>query len=219
MPQQHDAPPHCAVTCPPIAATELAGWIKDRAESSTRYLFGIAGAPGSGKSTIAAQVADQLEAVMVPMDGFHLPNHVLEQQGLLRVKGAPRTFDAQGFVDTVRALRRADGDVCTPDFDRVMDDPRPNRIVVPASARIVIVDGNYLLLDSTPWSDLRDQFDAVAHLDIDAATRVKRLVDRHVEFGKTQSEASEFVRTSDEPNAALVEAVRHRAHLFVEADR
>jgi pantothenate kinase len=201
---------------PSVNVDDLAVWIEERAGTSTRFLFGIAGAPGSGKSTITEPLARVLGAVVVPMDGFHLSNEELDRRGLRSVKGAPETFDARGFIDAVGSIRRADGDVSLPDFDRYTDEPRPNRIQVPASASIVIVEGNYLLLDSDPWFELRSLFDAVACLEIDAEVRVKRLVDRHVRFGKTRAEAVEFVQTSDEPNAALVEAARHRAHLIVD---
>lgn len=204
---------------PTITADELASWVRAHAENSTRFLFGIAGAPGSGKSTLTERLARELGAPVVPMDGFHLTNRELDERGLRVVKGAPQTFDARRFIDTVRAIRRADTDVSLPDFDRAADEPRPDRIRIPVSSSIVIVEGNYLLLESAPWFELRGLFDAVGHLDIDPGVRVDRLIERHVRFGKSLSEAADFVQASDEPNAALVEAARHRAHLIVEAGR
>ena len=118
----------------------------------------------------------------------------------------------------MRQLAAADTDVHLPDFDRVADEPRPGRITVRPSDDIVIVEGNYLLLDEAPWSELRDHFDAVAHLRVDPTQRVERLVHRHVRFGKTRDEASAFVQSSDEPNAVRVEAVRGRAHVHVDAN-
>jgi pantothenate kinase len=152
------------------------------------------------------------------MDGFHLPNEVLDDWGLRNVKGAPETFAAERFVAAVRQLAAANADVVLPDFDREVDEPRPDRIVVHASDPIVIVEGNYLLLDSAPWVELRDLFDAVAHLDVDPVERIDRLVRRHVRFGRSHAEASAFVHASDELNAVRVEAVRHRAHLLVDLD-
>ena len=201
-----------------VPVPELAPWIRRRADGYTRYLFGIAGSPGSGKSTLADRLAAELDAVVVPMDGFHLPNETLDELGLRDVKGAPETFDADAFVAAVRRLAAADGDARLPDFDRDIDAPQPARILVRASDPIVIVEGNYLLLDGAPWVELRDLFDAVAHLVVDPARRVDRLRRRHVEFGMPPDEASAFVRSSDEPNALRVEAVRHRAHLLVEVD-
>jgi pantothenate kinase len=201
-----------------IAAPELALWIRHRASGFGRYLVGITGSPGSGKSTLAAGLVAELGAVAVPMDGFHLANETLDAQGLRSVKGAPETFAATAFVAAMRQLAAADTDVHLPDFDRVADEPRPGRITVRPSDDIVIVEGNYLLLDEAPWSELRDHFDAVAHLRVDPAQRVERLVRRHVRFGKTRDEASAFVQSSDEPNAVRVEAVRGRAHVHVDAN-
>ena len=201
-----------------IEVSQVAHWIRERAEPSRRFLFGIAGPPGSGKSTVAADIAGQLDAVVVPMDGFHLPNATLDARGLRGVKGAPETFDADAFVAAVRRLSTADEDVRLPDFDRDVDEPVPDRILVRTADPIVIVEGNYLLLDSVPWVELRGLFDAVAHLDVDPVERVERLVRRHVHFGKAQDEAAAFVHGSDEPNAVRVEAVRHRAHLQVAVD-
>ncbi len=203
---------------PKVPANELAAWIRTQADSTShRFLFGLAGAPGSGKSTITEQLAGELDVVVVPMDGFHLPNAELDRRGLRSVKGAPETFDARGFIEAVGDIRRADNDLLLPDFDRHSDEPRPDRIQVPASSAIVVVEGNYLLLESDPWFELRGLFDTVAHLEIDTSVRVGRLVDRHVRFGKTPAQAADFVHASDEPNAALVEAASHRAHLVVEA--
>jgi pantothenate kinase len=198
-----------------VAASQVADWICEHADPSRRFLFGIAGPPGSGKSTLAADVGRQLDAVIVPMDGFHLPNATLDARGLRAVKGAPETFDADAFVAAVRRLAAADEDVRLPDFDRGVDEPVSDRIVVRAVDAIVIVEGNYLLLDSEPWVSLRTTFDAVGHLDVDPRLRIERLVDRHVRFGRSRAEAAAFVEASDEVNATLVEAVRHRAHLII----
>jgi pantothenate kinase len=198
-----------------IVVSEVVPWIRARADPSRRFLFGIAGPPGSGKSTVAAAVAAELGAVVVPMDGYHLPNVTLDERGLRAVKGAPGTFDADAFVDAVRCVAASAGDVELPDFDRDIDEPRPGRILVRAGDPIVIVEGNYLLLDSAPWAALHDLFDAVAWLDVDPTVRVARLVDRHVRFGRTRREAAAFVEASDEINAARVEADRHRAHLVI----
>lgn len=200
---------------PTIRAEELAAWVRAEAENQTRFLFGVAGAPGSGKSTLTQHLAEELGAVVVPMDGFHRSNRELDRRGLRNVKGAPQTFDAVGFIEAVSNIRQGHADLWLPDFDRISDEPRPNRLHVPTSAPIVIVEGNYLLLESAPWSELRALFDAVAHLDIERAERVQRLVNRHVQFGKSHAAATDFVRASDERNARIVESASHRAHLIV----
>lgn len=204
------------MTAERIAVCDVADWIRRDSDPDRRYLFGVAGSPGSGKSTFAARLADELDAVVVPMDGFHLPNVTLDERELRGVKGAPETFAADTFVAAMRRLAAADTDISLPDFDRVIDEPQENRIRVRASDRVVIVEGNYLLLDTEPWVELRELFSAIAHLEVDSALRVERLVNRHVQFGMTPSQASAFVQLSDEPNAARIEAVRHRAHLIIE---
>ena len=153
------------------------------------------------------------------MDGFHLPNDTLDERGVRSVKGAPETFAADAFVVAVRRLAAGDSEVDLPDFDRVVDEPRPGRIVV--CARPIASSssrGTTSCSTASRGSSCADLFGAVAHLDIDPVRRVERLVRRHVRFGKTHSEASAFVRSSDEPNAARVEAVRHRAHFLVDLD-
>jgi pantothenate kinase len=198
-----------------VPAAELAGWISERSAGSQRWVFGLAGPPGCGKSTIAARVSAVLGAPVVPMDGFHLANHVLDRLGLREVKGSPQTFDAQGFVDLVGRMRTSTA-VTAPVFDRELDEPQPDRVSVAVSDRFVIVEGNYLLLDDEPWARLRNDLDAVAYVDVPTELRRRRLIARHIAFGKQPDEAEEFVVRSDERNTALVEACRHRAHLFVD---
>ena len=196
-------------------AADLASWISERAAGADRYVFGIAGPPGSGKSTLAAQLGTALGAPVVAMDGFHLPNDVLRARGLLAVKGAPETFDAGAFLGLVRAIRDTSVTVSCPAFDRTIDAPVADRVRVAPSDVVVIVEGNYLLLDRPPWESLAAAFDAIAHLDVPAEIRRSRLIARHVEFGRDPLDAAEFVHRSDEANARLVEASRDRADLLV----
>lgn len=200
---------------PVCRAADLASWISERAAGADRYVFGIAGPPGSGKSTLAAQLGTALGARVVAMDGFHLPNDVLRARGLLAVKGAPETFDAGAFLGLVRAIRESSATVSCPAFDRTIDAPVPDRVRVAPSDVVVIVEGNYLLLDRPPWASLAAAFDAIAHLDVPAEIRRSRLIARHVEFGRDPLDAAEFVHRSDEANARLVEASRDRADLLV----
>ncbi len=197
---------------------DLGAWIRDHASGADRYVFGIAGPPGSGKSTVADRIAAELGAPVVPMDGFHLPNETLRARGLLDTKGAPETFASTEFVDLVRSLRNATGVVRCPAFDRTVDEPIPDRIDVHPDDVVVIVEGNYLLLDRGPWSTLPELCDAIAYLDVPAGLRCERLVARHVSFGRSQPEAVAFVQRSDLANAALVEASRARADLIVVRD-
>ncbi len=199
-----------------IGFAALVSQIAEGARSRPRFVFGVAGPPGSGKSTVAARLVGALDAVVVPMDGFHLDNDELDRLGLSKVKGAPETFDAAGFVRLVEQLANAAEPVRAPSFDRVADRTVDVAITVKPDDRIVIVEGNYLLLEHPPWASLRDVFDRIAYLDVDDATRVERLVARHVRHGRSLDDAREFVRTSDEANAAIVAASRHRADVVID---
>ncbi len=202
-----------------LGFAELVARIADDARGRGRCVFGLAGPPGSGKSTVATRLADALGAVVVPMDGFHLDNAELDRLGLSRVKGAPETFDADGFVRLVEQLKHAGGPVSAPSFDRIADRTIDGAITVGPDDRIVIVEGNYLLLERPPWGALRELFDLTGYIDVDDHTRVDRLVARHVRHGRSPDEAHEFVRMSDEANAVIVAATRPRADLVIDPTR
>lgn len=182
-----------------------------------RSLLGITGAPGTGKSTFTAAVAAAVPgAVIVPMDGFHRTTAELERFGWVAERGTPRTFDADGYVALLRALR-CGGDVRAPAFDRSIEEPVPGAIVVPASAPLVITEGNYLLLDDPPWSGVRPLLDEVWYVDVPEEVRLARLVARHVDYGRTPDDARRRVlHGSDAANAELVAATRCRADLVVD---
>jgi pantothenate kinase len=184
-----------------------------------RYLLGLAGAPGAGKSTVAQQLRDALPdlTVVVPMDGFHLANSELARLGRAGRKGAPDTFDAAGYVALLARLRqRAPGEVVyAPAFRREIEEAVAGAIAVPFEAELIITEGNYLLLDQGPWAGVQAQLDAVWYVDIDDALRRERLVKRHMHYGRTAQQAHDWVQQTDEPNAVLVHASRVRADLFL----
>jgi pantothenate kinase len=185
----------------------------------TRRILGITGAPGVGKTTYAlAQVsASGVPAAYVPMDGFHLADVSLTALGRLDRKGAPDTFDAWGYAALLRRLRdERDHDVYVPGFERDLEQPIAGALAVPPEADLVVTEGNYLLLDRPEWRAVREQLDEVVHLVTDDDVRRRRLVARHVEFGKTLAEAEAWVGRVDDANAALVEAAAHRADRVVE---
>ena len=191
------------------------------ADGGQRRILGITGPPGCGKGTVSAALLDALgsRAVVVPMDGFHLSQAELRRLGARDRMGAPDTFDAAGYVDLLRRLRRrGEGVVFAPEFRRETEESVPDAIAVPDDVPLVVTEGNYLLLDDGPWSRVRSLLDEAWFLAPDDEVRVERLVARHVEFGKTPAQARDWVRRSDERNAALVATCRTRADLVVEGD-
>ena len=198
-----------------MGAADLSAWVREQATGVDRFLFGVAGPPGSGKSTLAKRLGNELGAPVVAMDGFHRPNAELVASGLRNVKGAPETFDAPAFVRLVRSLRDPTRTVRCPAFDRVIDEPVSGKVTVDPRDSVVIVEGNYLLLEQEPWSSLSGLLDATAFLDVPSPLRITRLVARHIEFGRERADAIEFAHGSDAANAVLVEASRSRADLVV----
>ncbi|WP_344021377.1 nucleoside/nucleotide kinase family protein [Pseudonocardia kongjuensis] len=189
-----------------------------------RALLGVAGAPGAGKTTLAlalvrALTAAGVAAVYVPMDGFHLADVELARLGRAGRKGAPDTFDAAGYAALLQRLRaapgRETGPVYAPAFDREIDQPVAGSIPVPPECRLVVSEGNYLLVDAPPWHAVRAAFDEVWFHETDEALRLERLVARHVRFGRSPAAAREWVQRTDEPNARLVGSTRGRADLVV----
>lgn len=153
-----------------------------------RRLVAILGAPGSGKSTLAEQLVAALPgAVLVPMDGFHLDNRLLDRDGLRARKGAPETFDAEGFVALIRRLKQG-GDVVYPVFDRDRDLAIAGAGRVGAATGLVVVEGNYLLLDRAPWRDLAGLWDLSVMLDVPAEELRRRLTARWQGLGRSPAE-------------------------------
>ncbi|CAA2108687.1 Pantothenate kinase [Variovorax paradoxus] len=183
-----------------------------------RKLLGLVGAPGAGKSTLAAALLQAVgtdRAQVVPMDGFHLANVELQRLGRAARKGAPDTFDSAGYVALLQRLReqRPDGDVVyAPEFRREIEEPIAGAIAVLPSTQLVITEGNYLLHDVGPWAGAAAMLDEVWYVDIDDAVREDRLVRRHQQFGRSAEEARAWVESTDAPNARLIAATRVRAH-------
>ncbi|MFV2121772.1 nucleoside/nucleotide kinase family protein [Streptomyces sp. Act-28] len=188
----------------------------------TRRLLGLAGAPGVGKSTLAARLVDRLGglAVLVPMDGFHLARAELDRLGRTGRKGAPDTFDAAGYVALLVRLRAAEPGVTVyaPAFDRALEEPVAGSVPVPPDVPLVVTEGNYLVHDDPAWAPVRALLDEVWYLEADDGPRTRRLVERHVRYGRGRADAERWVRDSDEANARLIAPGRARADLLVRID-
>lgn len=182
-----------------------------------RTLLGITGCPGVGKSTLSAAITGSVpSSVVVPMDGFHMLNDDLVRLGRRNRKGAPDTFDAASYVAMLERVRRQQSEIVTaPRYDRAASAPLPDAIVVRPDAALVITEGNYLLMDESPWNAVRPLLDEIWFVDVDDEVRVQRLVARHIEFGKSADEAREWVLRSDEANAVVVAATRDHADVVV----
>lgn len=189
--------------------------------SGGRRLLGIAGAPGAGKSTLTALLAEQLPAgscVVVPMDGFHLADIALARLGRAERKGAPDTFDAAGYVALLQRLRTAmphDPSVWAPMFERELEQPLAGAIEVRAEVPLVITEGNYLLLEDGPFAQVRAMLDACWFVEVPEELRHERLIARHEHFGKPPRAARDWALGPDEDNARLVAATRDRADVVV----
>jgi pantothenate kinase len=189
------------------------------AGDSSRAILGIAGCPGAGKSTFVEELLVRIRAVVgddwvahVPMDGFHLADAQLDRIGARNCKGAPETFDAAGYAHLLDRVRRErDDPIYVPGFDRVLEQPLAAALVVLPSARLVVTEGNYLLLDDPQWERARRAMDAVWFVASEEATRVERLVARHIEFGKAPADARAWVATTDQRNSDLVAGTAGRA--------
>lgn len=189
-----------------------------------RVLLGICGAPGAGKSTLAAMIVEEWnkinadEAVLVPMDGYHHSNGELEKRGLLALKGIPETFDAESFLQKLAAIRTFPEQIhLCPRFDRSIEASITDDIKVLARHKLVVTEGNYLLLNSAPWNKIKNVLDEIWFLEVDEEVLFPRLLARHLKSGKSSEAANAKVHSTDLPNARLVTDCRERASRIIKA--
>lgn len=188
-----------------------------------RAVLGIAGAPGAGKTTLAEALVEGVGRARgeewvahVPMDGFHLSDVQLDRLGSRSRKGAPDTFDAEGYAALLRRLvDEPDLPVYAPGFERTLEQPIAAAVVVPPAARLVVTEGNYLLLDEPPWHRARAGLSEAWFVIVDDDLRRDRLVQRHIDFGKAPHDARTWVGETDEANAVLVASTADRADCVV----
>jgi len=209
----------------PDLLDDLAGRAARLVRTGCRALLGITGAPGAGKTTLAAALVERLRTdgiavAHVPMDGFHMADAALTERGILDRKGAIETFDVDGYLALLRRLRAdLEHDVLAPDFERTLEQPIAGAITVRPQDQLVVTEGNYLLDDEGSWPEVRAALDETWFIDIDDDVRVGRLVRRHVEFGKPEPTAAAWVAEVDEANARRVIARRSAADLVVDGAR
>jgi pantothenate kinase len=213
----------------PLTFDDLLARARSLPRDGRRAVLGIAGSPGAGKTTLAGTLVRELNgaggawAAHVPMDGFHLADAELDRLGRRDRKGAPDTFDAAGYAALLRRVREEEAEeegetVYAPGFERVLEQPLAGAVPVPPAARLVVTEGNYLLLGTGAWARVRARLDEVWFCEVPEEERVRRLVARHEEFGKSPGDALAWALGTDQRNADLVAATRDRADLVVPPD-
>ncbi len=180
----------------------LAQTLRDKSAGSKRYMVGITGAPASGKSTLAENLRDALialgeTAIVVPMDGFHYDDVILNARGHRSRKGAPYTFDARGFENLLRRIRSGETDIAIPVFDRSMELARAGADIVDDKAKFIVIEGNYLLLKEPPWNNLRNLFDFTVYLKVSMEELEQRLIKRWLDLGFDMAYATAWIASND----------------------
>jgi pantothenate kinase len=205
-----------------LSFAQAADRLRQHLLRDARTLVGIIGPPGSGKSTLAErlQALHPQASQIVPMDGFHLANVELARLGRAGRKGAPDTFDSDGYVALLKRLRKqgAVETVYAPAYRREIEEPVAGAIPIFAQAKLLIAEGNYLALDQGGWSQVAGLLDEIWYVQVDEALRHTRLVARHMQFGRSRQQAEDWVQSTDEPNARLIASTLQRVQFLVQAD-
>jgi len=200
---------------------EIAARLREKAKPFSRFMIGIAGPPASGKSTMADRLRDALKAqgesaIAVPMDGYHFDDAVLNTRGHRARKGAPYTFDVNGFAHLLKRIKAGEADIAIPVFDRSMELSRAGADIISADVKFIVVEGNYLLLQQPGWAALKPLFDYTIFLKVPEAELYKRLMDRWHSFSFTEERAKAWVESNDLPNIRTVQSESATADLVIE---
>ncbi len=195
----------------------LAALLKRKASGKTRFMIGIAGPPASGKSTLAEQLREALgeNAVVVPMDGFHFDDAILNARGHRTRKGAPHTYDVAGFEVLLKRIKAREPDIAIPVFDRSLELSRNAADIVSKEAKFILVEGNYLLLKLAPWKRLSPLFDFTLYIDVPEEELIRRLMQRWHEHGFDEAYAKNWIAGNDLPNIREIQTNSSKADLLV----
>lgn len=190
------------------AIKTLTNVITEKSRNKKRFFVAIAGAPAAGKTTLcdslAKTLAQQTSVAVVPMDGFHYDNAILKELNYTDRKGAPHTFDAEGLQRLLQGLHQQTVPMTTPVFDRAQDLSRSSARLIQPDDQIILVEGNYLLCDTTPWNSFHRLFDFTVMLNVEMKTIEERLVRRWLDHGHNQEQAQQRAAGNDLPNAEYV---------------
>ncbi len=190
-------------------APKLASLIREKSGEALRYMVAVAGAPASGKSTLAEHLRDALiaqgeTAIVVPMDGFHFDDAILNARGHRARKGAPHTYDMRGFEVLLKRLKSGEADIAIPVFDRSMELSRAAAEIVTDEAKFILVEGNYLLLKRSPWDRLKPLFDYSIFVSEPIDELEKRLIKRWLDHGFDLAYAKNWIASNDLLNIKTV---------------
>lgn len=221
-----DRRPQTVLSLTPEGALDVlaeAAWTTLATAGRARVMIGLAGGPGVGKSTLAEKLVQRLGteqpgiAAYVPMDGFHMWHDKLKRLGTAHEKGGPHTFEAAAFAAFLRALRASTEDMPAPGYSRQIEDVVENMLVVPGGARLLVVEGNYLLLEEGAWGEVRPMLDLAVFIAVPRDLVRRRLLARHAEAGLFTAERNrDHVERVDLNNFDRVAASQHRADLVIE---
>ncbi len=190
--------------------------------SDTRVIIGLVGKPGAGKSTLSSYLLKKLPketTALVPMDGYHLSNAQLALLGRSDRKGAPDTFDSDGYADLLQRIKvNHIQEIYFPIFHREIEESIAAEGVIHPHTSLVITEGNYLLLGDDGWSRVASTLTECWFVDVDNDRRMARLVARHIKFGKSAEEAFAWAHGTDQHNAELIERTMARADVIIHLD-
>lgn len=187
-------------------------------------MVGIGGTPGAGKSTLAEELRRDLvargeSAVVVPMDGYHFDDIILNARGHRPRKGAPYTYDVAGFQHLLKRIKAREPDIAIPVFDRTMELSRAAAEIISADTRFILIEGNYLLLDEEPWSRLRPLFDFTVFIEVPFEELERRLIKRWLDLGFDMAYAKNWIASNDELNIRHVLSHRLPSDVVIRHDR